>query len=283
MIVLNTFDRIKAIFPTAVHRSEDASGDLDWFETQDGTIFGLPAFELTEREQQLLRMWATPFLQSDPHQRKWQERLQDETYRLEQSFRLISLSLQEAEEEAIESFISIIHDFMPHAEIVLITTKHIELIERDTFVDLQEFEDVLRAIASDCFIEAHAVYSERSQGPLARVYRQHQLLMPYARLSTKTYPASQLLYHYLLQEQDLKERNHITASLMEMLDLSTIELLEALFSHSLNVSHTAKALFMHRNTLNYRLDRLFETTGYDARKFYDASLLQLMVTLHKSD
>lgn len=280
---MNTFDRIKSIFPTAVHRSEDASGDLDWFETQDGTLFGLPAFELSEREQKLLALWATPILQSDPHQRKWQATLQDETFRFEQPFRLISLSLQEAEEEAFESFVSIVRDFMPHAEVILMSTRHIELIEQNPFVDLQEFEDVLRAIASDCFIEAHAIYSERPQGSLAHVYRQHQLLTPYARMSTKTYPASQLLYHYLLQQQDLKERMHITAPLMQMLDLSTIELLEALFRHSLNVSHTAKALFMHRNTLNYRLDRLFETTGYDARTFYDASLLQLMVMLHKSD
>nr|WP_215144920.1 helix-turn-helix domain-containing protein [Exiguobacterium qingdaonense] len=280
---MNTFDRIKSIFPTAVHRSKDASSDLDWFETQDGTVFGIPTLELSEREQKLLRMWATPIVQSDPHQRKWQERFQDDAFRFNHSFRLISLSLQEVEEETFESFISIIRDFMPHAEIVLITQKHIELIEQGSFIDLHEFEDVLRAIASDCFIEAYAVYSERPQGSLSQVYRQHQLLMPYARLSTKTYPASQLLYHYLLQEQDFKERMHRTAPLMKMLDLSTIELLESLFSHSLNVSHTAKALFMHRNTLNYRLDRLFETTGYDARKFYDASLLQLMVTLHKSD
>lgn len=279
---MNSFDRIKSIFPTAVHRSEDASGDIDWFETQDGTLFGLPAFELSEREQKLLTLWATPILQSDPHQRKWQAILQDETFRFEQPFRLISLSLQEAEEEALESFVNIVRDFMPHAEVILMSTRHIELIEQNPFVDLQEFEDVLRAIASDCFIEAYAVYSERPQGSLAHVYRQHQLLMPYARMSTKTYPASQLLYHYLLQ-QDSKERMHITAPLMQMLDLSTIELLEALFRHSLNVSHTAKALFMHRNTLNYRLDRLFETTGYDARTFYDASLLQLIVMLHKSD
>ncbi|MBR3320478.1 MAG: helix-turn-helix domain-containing protein [Exiguobacterium sp.] len=279
---MNTFDRIKSIFPTAVHRSEDASGDLDWFETQDGTLFGLPAFELSEREQKLLTLWATPILQSDPHQRKWQATLQDETFRFEQPFRLISLSLQEAEEESFESFVNIVRDFMPHAKVILMSTRHIELIEQSPFVDLQEFEDVLRAIASDCFIEAHAIYSERPQGSLAHVYRQHQLLMPYARMSTKTYPASQLLYHYLLQ-QDSKERMHITAPLMQMLDLSTIELLEALFRHSLNVSHTAKALFMHRNTLNYRLDRLFETTGYDARTFYDASLLQLIVMLHKSD
>ena len=115
---MNTFDRIKSIFPTAVHRSEDASGDLDWFETQEGIIFGIPTFELTEREQQLLAMWATPILQADPHQRKWQERLHDDTFRLDQPFRLISLSLQEAEADAFDSFISILHDFMPHAEIV---------------------------------------------------------------------------------------------------------------------------------------------------------------------
>lgn len=173
---------------------------------------------------------------------------------------------------------------MPHATLIVMTRRHIELIETDTFVDLVEFEDVLRAIASDCYVEAHVVYSHRPVGGLAPLYRQHQLLLPLARLSTKAYPASQLLYHYLLQDQEtIDERRHVTNQTFEALENSTIDLLEALFNHSLNVSHTAKALFMHRNTLNYRLDRLYETTGYDARQFYDASLLQLIVTLHKSD
>ena len=283
--MLTTFERIKSIFPAAVHRSEDASGDYDWFETQDGTTFGLPNTELSERERQLLDWWATPILTSvDANQKKWQQRFQDDTFRFDHSFRLLSLTLHGAETESLEQFTEVLHDFMPYATIVVMTRRHIEVVETDSFVDLVEFEDVLRAIASDCYVEAHVVYSQRPAGDLATLYRQHQLLLPFAKLSTKAYPASQLLYHYLLQDQEsFDERLRVTHPTIEALDPPTIELLEALFNHSLNVSHTAKALFMHRNTLNYRLDRLYEATGYDARQFFDASLLQLLVTLHKSE
>ncbi|WP_396129356.1 hypothetical protein [Exiguobacterium mexicanum] len=39
---MTTFERIKSIFPMAVHRSEEASGDVRWYQAQDGTVFGLP-------------------------------------------------------------------------------------------------------------------------------------------------------------------------------------------------------------------------------------------------
>ncbi|MFM1651399.1 PucR family transcriptional regulator [Brevibacillus sp. B_LB10_24] len=53
------------------------------------------------------------------------------------------------------------------------------------------------------------------------------------------------------------------------------ETLAALCSHNLNISETARALYIHRNTLLYRLDRLKETTGLDPRQFSDALLLRL--------
>jgi hypothetical protein len=285
VIVLTTYDRIKSIFPNVVHRAEDASGDVRWYQAPDGTIFGLPKMELTERERQLLEWSATPLLtRLDPQQAKWQDRLLTDTYRFDRPFRLMSLVLHYQDPEALEQFLDVLADFMPEAEIILMTRSHVEIIETDQFVELNEFEDVLRAIASDCYVEAHVIYSERPLGVLGTLYQQHQTLCPFARLSTKAYPASQLLYHYLLQRHETFDvRSHLTSSIVEALDKTTIELLEALFANSLNVSHTAKALFMHRNTLNYRLDRLYEATGYDARQFYDAGLLQLIVTLHKSE
>lgn len=54
-----------------------------------------------------------------------------------------------------------------------------------------------------------------------------------------------------------------------------METLETLFSRQLNVSETARQLFIHRNTLLYRLDKLTEQTGMDPRLFPDAVLLQL--------
>lgn len=48
-----------------------------------------------------------------------------------------------------------------------------------------------------------------------------------------------------------------------------------------NISETAKKLFIHRNTLNYRLDRFKQMTGYDVRDFQDALVIQLFLLLDK--
>lgn len=44
----------------------------------------------------------------------------------------------------------------------------------------------------------------------------------------------------------------------------------AFFKNNLNITETAGALFIHRNTLIYRLNKLESITGYDIRKFGDA-------------
>lgn len=43
-----------------------------------------------------------------------------------------------------------------------------------------------------------------------------------------------------------------------------------LFANDLNVSRTAKRLYMHRNTLLYRINKLKKMTGLDVRTFGDA-------------
>jgi carbohydrate diacid regulator len=42
------------------------------------------------------------------------------------------------------------------------------------------------------------------------------------------------------------------------------------FENNLNVSETARQLFVHRNTLVYRLEKLYRSTGLDIRVFDDA-------------
>ena len=42
------------------------------------------------------------------------------------------------------------------------------------------------------------------------------------------------------------------------------------FENNLNITETANQLFIHRNTLIYRLNKLESITGYDIRKFNDA-------------
>jgi len=53
-------------------------------------------------------------------------------------------------------------------------------------------------------------------------------------------------------------------------DAETLQTINMFFDNSLNVSETARQLFVHRNTLVYRLEKLEKSSGLDIRKFDDA-------------
>ena len=53
-------------------------------------------------------------------------------------------------------------------------------------------------------------------------------------------------------------------------DDETLVTIDKFFENSLNVSETSRQLFIHRNTLVYRLDKLLRSTGLDLRIFDDA-------------
>lgn len=57
--------------------------------------------------------------------------------------------------------------------------------------------------------------------------------------------------------------------------------LATFFSLDCNVSETAKKLYIHRNTLLYRLDKLKQETGLDVRQFRDAVLVKIILLLYK--
>ena len=56
---------------------------------------------------------------------------------------------------------------------------------------------------------------------------------------------------------------------------------ETFFEKDLNVSETARALYMHRNTLIYRLDKIERETGLDIKKFSDALNFKMLAIMLK--
>ena len=54
------------------------------------------------------------------------------------------------------------------------------------------------------------------------------------------------------------------------LDEETLNTINKFFENNLNVSETSRQLFVHRNTLVYRIERLQKSTGLDLRNFEDA-------------
>ncbi len=69
---------------------------------------------------------------------------------------------------------------------------------------------------------------------------------------------------------------------LEQFDEETLSTVNLFFENSLNISETARKLYVHRNTLVYRLEKIQKTTGLDVRVFDDALTFKiaLMVTKH---
>lgn len=64
-------------------------------------------------------------------------------------------------------------------------------------------------------------------------------------------------------------------------DEETLTTINKFFENSLNVSETSRQLFIHRNTLVYRLDKLQKLTGLDLRVFEDAITFKIALMVVK--
>ena len=64
-------------------------------------------------------------------------------------------------------------------------------------------------------------------------------------------------------------------------DAETLTTINKFFENSLNVSETSRQLYIHRNTLVYRLDKLQKSTGLDLRVFEDAITFKIALMVVK--
>ena len=68
---------------------------------------------------------------------------------------------------------------------------------------------------------------------------------------------------------------------MDQFDEETLTTVNKFFENNLNVSETSRQLYIHRNTLVYRLDKLQKMTGLDLRNFDDAIIFKIMLMVSK--
>ena len=68
---------------------------------------------------------------------------------------------------------------------------------------------------------------------------------------------------------------------IDHLDSETLFTIQKFFENNLNVSETSRKLFVHRNTLVYRLEKIRKLTGLDLREFDDAIVFKVALMVKK--
>lgn len=125
--------------------------------------------------------------------------------------------------------------------------------------------------------ELHAAYvSAQRAVDVGRLFRESEGVHFYGDLMLERFlmsipPATAASYHALLFNDD-------TASLFTDEILDTINMFLA---KDLNLSDTARQLYIHRNTLVYRLDKVQRQIGLDLRRFEDALTFKMLYHMKK--
>ncbi len=84
-----------------------------------------------------------------------------------------------------------------------------------------------------------------------------------------------LIYQLPVQLCQMFIREIFGQEIPEELDEETLNTVDKFFENSLNVSETSRQLYVHRNTLVYRIEKLAKATGLDIRVFDDALTLKI--------
>lgn len=89
----------------------------------------------------------------------------------------------------------------------------------------------------------------------------------------------QLTLEILLSRVSRASREEFLLKTVAGLTEEELELLAVYFEEDMSLSGACARLFLHKNTLQYRLDRIGRKTGFNPRRFRDAVVLYLAVKL----
>ncbi len=124
---------------------------------------------------------------------------------------------------------------------------------------------------------------------LARSFKEAQIALEVGKVfdtdkvivSYENLGIARLIYHLPTTLCDTFLREVFKKGSIETLDHETLFTIQRFFENSLNVSETSRKLFVHRNTLVYRLEKIKKLTGLDLREFDHAIIFKIALMVKK--
>ncbi|WP_445613608.1 helix-turn-helix domain-containing protein [Geobacillus sp. YF-1] len=268
----------------------------DWFYTADGDEIGIAKQRLTDRERQLLSLFFTPAsgrrTPEGEAERAWKRWIAcGDPAALAQLTapycRFIHFTANrpivprddfaDALRGLFSSPITIVWE-QDHRG-VIVEAKPKRTAERPPLADMAE------ALAADFYAAIHVLI-----GPIRPAdshLRESFLLEKECFAAARRFWPKQTVYEWedvillplVAGETDSGNVDRLFSFLNE-LEEDDLQAIETFFQCNLNVSMAAKALYMHRNSLQYRIEKWTEQTGLDIKRFKGAAAMYLAI-LHR--
>ena len=161
----------------------------------------------------------------------------------------------------------------------IILVRHMD--ENETLEDMHHVaETIVDMLNTEAMAKVRVAYSNpsRTLDTLSKAYKEARMaldvgcifymeetIIPYGRLGI-----GRLIYQLPIPLCKMYLEEVFGDRLPDTFDEETITTIYKFFENNLNISETARQLYVHRNTLVYRLEKLQKMTGLDIRVFEDA-------------
>lgn len=166
-----------------------------------------------------------------------------------------------------------------------------EVSENDTANDIAKTAEVILAAfnsdSSDIHVAYGTVVSEIKE--VSRSYKEARMALDVGKIffeerkviAYSTLGIGRLIYQLPIPLCKMFIREIFDGKSPDDFDEETLTTINKFFENSLNVSETSRQLYIHRNTLVYRLDKLQKSTGLDLRVFEDAITFKIALMVVK--
>ncbi|PEJ60722.1 hypothetical protein CN692_01125 [Bacillus sp. AFS002410] len=298
-------DKIKTLFGSesvSVTPVQNTYMDYLWFSTENQEIFGIKQSSISDEQHNLLECLFTK-LESDAimmpsAQSEWFQYLYfnkghnpllfENENTLPSSIRFIHFYSNQLFTNKIE-FEEAINAFF-HKDVIVVWNSAKEGVIIEKIIDQpfnKEFlEHMQEIIAADLYHDVTFLVGKR-YSPLANLFLyfdiEHHCFKKALSIKKQKHIlwfSKEMLYYILsfLPDDLQKELPNLFLNDMKIDDpiLSTVKIY---LQQNLNVTATSKKAFLHRNTVQYRLDKFSEQTGIDLKHFEEGLVIFLAIRL----
>jgi sugar diacid utilization regulator len=174
----------------------------------------------------------------------------------------------------------------------------VSLIYNDSIIvigDLAEIEEhtksIKESIGSDLYCKCYISYGDRAYDikGLKKAYNDAVQCMEFGKkfdIKDDIFSYNKMLFEKIVYNVDSKIKQELLTMLkdkFDALDSEMIITIEQFVNCGLNISDAARKLYVHRNTLIYRLDKIKKETNFDIRDFKDASVFLIAFLIWKEN
>ncbi|WP_112180074.1 PucR family transcriptional regulator [Paraliobacillus zengyii] len=292
-------EKLKEVFPSLLWGKEDLTpkkGYL-WFTTNNNEIIGIDKKEINTKEKQLLDTFLTPYYGNESptntnREKQWIQLLfENNKEKLEappDTYRFVYFTLSEPIDPL--AFQEAIHGLFPDQVPIIWENQQEGVIIEESKPTLEEdtsYDQIIDVFMSDFYINilfyVGPFFTDLQKSPhyYQWIKKSFHTVHQYEKKTVMNYVTA---VPYLVSAS-LLETDYIMMidSILQDTDQDEelLKTIQIFLECNSNTSLAAKKMYMHRNSLQYRIDKFIEKTNIDVKQFEGALSVYLTLLLKK--